>query len=52
MTTFKVIATRTIFVYEEIEADSIEDAYEQIDNKDFEIDWRNGDFEDNITVEE
>ena len=52
MKTFKVSATRTIFVYAEIEAESIDDAYEQIDNADFEIDWRNGDTEDDIIVED
>jgi hypothetical protein len=52
MKTFKVVATRTIFVYAEIEAESIDDAYEQIDNGDFEIDWRNGDTDDDIIVED
>jgi hypothetical protein len=52
MKTFTVSATRTIFVYTEIEAKSIDDAYEQIDNADFEIDWRNGDTEDDIIVED
>ena len=51
MKTFTVSATRTIFVYTEIEAESIDDAYEQIDNDDFDIDWRNGDIEYDIIVE-
>jgi hypothetical protein len=53
MKTFSVSATRRTWVYTTIEAESIEDAYEQIDNCDFEIDWQNGDdVETNIFVED
>jgi hypothetical protein len=54
MTTYRIVATRTIFLTTEIEAESIDDAYEQIDNGDFELDWANanGDIQDDIIVEE
>lgn len=43
MKTFSVSATKRIWVHTTIEAESIEDAYEQIHNNDFDIDWANGD---------
>jgi hypothetical protein len=54
MKTFTVSATRTIFLTTEIQAKSIDDAYEQIDNGYFELDWANanGDIQDDIIVED
>jgi hypothetical protein len=52
MKTFTIVAVRTIFVYDTIEAESFDDAYEQIHNQDYEIDWRNGENEDDIQIEE
>ena len=43
--------SRTIYVYDTIEADTIEDAYELIDNGDYDIDYRNGDAEDDVIIE-
>jgi hypothetical protein len=51
MATFTVSATKTIFVYETIEADSLDDAYEMLDNGDYEIDYRNGDTEEDVIIE-
>ena len=52
MKTFSVSATKKIWVHTTIDAESIEDAYEQIDNCDFDIDWHNGDdVEIDIVVE-
>lgn len=51
MATFTIMATRTIYVYDTIEADSIDDAYEMIDNGDYDIDYRNGDTEDDVIIE-
>lgn len=51
MATFKILATKTIFVYDEIEADSLDDAYEMIDNGDFDINYHNGDAEEDVIVE-
>lgn len=51
MATFSIMATRTIYVYDTIEADTLEDAYELIDNGDYDIDYRNGDAEDDVIIE-
>jgi len=50
MATFTVMATKTIYVYDTIEAESIEDAYELIDNGDYVIDYRNGDTEEEDVI--
>ena len=52
MKTFTVVAFREIYVYDTIEAESFEDAYEQIHNGDYEVDWRNGENEDDIKIAE
>lgn len=52
MPVFKILATRTIYVYDTIEADSLEEAEEMIDNGDYEIDYHNGDAEDEVHIEE
>ena len=51
MALFTITATKTIFVYDTIEADSIDEAYEMIDNGDFDIDYRNGDAEEDVIIE-
>ena len=51
MATFSIMATKTIYVYDTIEADSIDEAYELIDNGDYDIDYRNGDAEDDVIIE-
>ena len=51
MATFKILATKTIFVYDTIEADSIDDAYEMIDSSEHELDFYCGDVEVDIIVE-
>ena len=51
MATFSIMATRTIYVYDTIEADTLEDAYELIDNGDYDIDYRNGDAEEDVIIE-
>jgi hypothetical protein len=53
MKTFTVSASRTIFITTEIKANSIDDAYEQIDDGSFEIDWSvaDGAIEDDFIVE-
>ena len=38
-------------LYDTIEADTLEDAYELIDNGDYDIDYRNGDAEDDVIIE-
>jgi hypothetical protein len=51
MATFKILATKTIYVYDTIEADSIDEAYEMLDNGDYEIDFRNGDADYDVIIE-
>jgi hypothetical protein len=51
MATFKILATKTIFVYDEIEADSLDDAYEMIDSNEYELDFYSGDVEMDVIVE-
>ena len=50
---FKIVASRLQWVYDTVEADSIDAAYEMIYNGDYEIDWRNGDITDeNVNIQE
>jgi hypothetical protein len=50
---FKIVASRLQWVYDTVEADNIDDAYEMIHNGDYELDWRNGDITDeNVSIEE
>ena len=50
---FKIVASRLQWVYDTVEADNIDDAYEMIYNGDYEIDWRNGDITDeNVNIRE
>lgn len=51
MAVFKILATKTIYVYDTIEADSLDDAYEMIDNDEYDIDYRNGDAEYDVIIE-
>ena len=54
MKTFTVSATRAIYLQTEIKANSIDDAYEQINNGSFELDWSvaDNDIDDYITVDD
>jgi hypothetical protein len=50
---FKIVASRLQWVYDTVEADSIDAAYEMIYNGDYELDWRNGDITDeNVSIKE
>lgn len=51
MAKFKILATKTIFVYDTIEADSLEDAYEMIDSSEYELDFYSGDVEVDLVIE-
>jgi hypothetical protein len=51
MAKFSVSATKTIFVYDTIEADSIDEAYEMIDSSEYELDFYSGDVEVDVIIE-
>ena len=51
MATFKILATKTIYVYDTIEAESLDDAYEMIDSSEYELDFYCGDVEVDLVIE-